>query len=407
MSRSSNLPSIMPKSFFVLLAWRNLRSHTLRTFLTLIGMIIGISAIVFLLAFAYGIEQFVTHEVSNGNALVLLDVSAGNSQIISIDDTVVSEIATVPNVKKVYSLTGVAAKSDSGGSTSDIGMYATSESFLTLSGIRLKSGSFFEPGTQQDVVINSAYAKLLRPGDANVVGQTVGIGVTIPKELSNTPTDLVIPRAIYTVTGIFQDDSTPKAYTSLANLEEKGLKNFSQVKVEANKEGDIPAIRKEIESMGMQTQYVGDTISQINQVFLIFKAILASFGAVTLAVALLGMFNTLTISLLERTKEVALMKILGMRRRDIRFVFLTESIILGIVGGVLGIAWGLVLGRLANYVLNFYATKSGGSAVVLFYYPVVFMVTVLVISFVLGVLTGWYPARRAMRISPLDVLRNE
>jgi ABC-type antimicrobial peptide transport system permease subunit len=159
--------------------------------------------------------------------------------------------------------------------------------------------------------------------------------------------------------------------------------------------------------MGLKTQYVGDTVSQINQVFGIFRAVLAAFGVITLIVAILGMFNTLTISLLERIKEVALMKMLGMRRKDINSIFLTESVLLGLAGGIFGMLLGVLAGKIVNLILNHYARNMGGEAVTVFYSPVIFIVAIVAVSILVGFLTGIYPARRAVKVKALDVLRYE
>ena len=159
--------------------------------------------------------------------------------------------------------------------------------------------------------------------------------------------------------------------------------------------------------MGFKTQYVGDTVSQIEQIFNVFKIILGSFGLIALIVASLGMFNTLTISLLERMKEVALMKILGTQRRDIAKLFMFESLIFGAIGGILGIILGVVAGQIFNLFLNQYAIRSGGDAVRIFYYPIWFMLAILLFALAVGVLTGIYPSRRAAKVNSLDVIRYE
>jgi putative ABC transport system permease protein len=159
--------------------------------------------------------------------------------------------------------------------------------------------------------------------------------------------------------------------------------------------------------MGLKTQYVGDTVEQINQVFNVFRGILSAFGLVVLFVAMLGMFNTLTISLLERIKEIALMKMLGMRRKDINRIFLTESMMLGLFGGVLGLLLGIISGKAANSILNHYAISRGAEAAVVFYSPTRFIIVIVLLSLIIGFLTGLYPARRAMKVKPLDVLRYE
>jgi len=216
-----------------------------------------------------------------------------------------------------------------------------------------------------------------------------------------------VPNQSYKAVGIVNDDSSPKIYANYDNLRKIGLLNYSQFKVEVSDKNKVPEIRKQIENMGLKTQYVGDTVAQINQVFGIFRAILVAFGLITLIVSVLGMFNTLTISLLERIKEIALMKMLGMRKKDINNIFLTESIMLGFTGGIIGIILGVLSGKAINCVLNYYAKSMGGDPVTVFYSPWSFILIIIVISILIGLLTGLYPARRAVKVKSLDVLRYE
>ena len=124
-------------------------------------------------------------------------------------------------------------------------------------------------------------------------------------------------------------------------------------------------------------------------------------------VAALGMFNTLTISLLERIKEIALMKILGMRKVDIRAIFLTESVIIGTVGGFLGIILGVALGSIANSILNHFAKLAGADQASVFYFAPLFIIGMIIFASLVGLSTGLYPARRATKVNALDVLRYE
>ena len=108
----------------------------------------------------------------------------------------------------------------------------------------------------------------------------------------------------------------------------------------------LPKIRKQIEAMGFITHSVVDTVSQITSLFSTARTLLALIGMVALAVAALGMFNTLTVSLLERTREVGLMKAMGMKSYEVQELFLTESMIMGFFGGILGIVSGLLAGKI-------------------------------------------------------------
>ena len=128
---------------------------------------------------------------------------------------------------------------------------------------------------------------------------------------------------------------------------------------------------------------------------------------VALTVAALGMFNTLTVSLLERTREVGLMKAMGMKSSEVQELFLTESMIMGFLGGILGIIGGWFAGKAVGVVLSFFAIFRGVGFVDISYLPFSFVLIVVLLSLLVGIATGIYPARRATKISALDALRYE
>src|SRR3990167_2725018 len=102
-------------------------------------------------------------------------------------------------------------------------------------------------------------------------------------------------------------------------------------------QASVDHARKQVEALGMKTSSVTDTVDQINRLFSTLRLILGLLGIVALSVASLGMFNTLTVSLLERTREVGMMKAIGMRSSEVRDLFLTESMTMGFFGGIGGL----------------------------------------------------------------------
>lgn len=397
----------MDKLFMLKFAFRNLKLHRLRAILTLIGVIIGISAIVFLVSFAFGLKQLVTNEVTHGNAFLLIDVGTGNSQIIVLTDSTAANIKKISHVTNVYSMTTIGAKSKIADKSMDVSFFGTSSNYLDKSAITPSKGTGLT-GKDNELLVNTAYLKFWNAGaKGDIIGQNVNFDIIVPKELVDKPSNIEVFNQSYKVVGIINDDSSPKVYTDFQNFKGLGIISYTQFKVEVSNQAQVPQIRKQIENMGLKTQYVGDTVSQINQVFSIFQAILASFGLIILMVAILGMFNILTISLLERMKEIALMKMLGMKKKDVRNIFLTESIILGLSGGLLGLFLGVLAGKITNFILNHYAKNMGGVQVSVFYTPMALTVAILIVSLFIGYITGIYPARRAVKIKALDVLRYE
>jgi putative ABC transport system permease protein len=159
--------------------------------------------------------------------------------------------------------------------------------------------------------------------------------------------------------------------------------------------------------MGYQVDSIADTVGQIDKIFMIFQMVVAGFGAIALFVAAMGALNTLTVSLLERTREIGLMKSLGGTSRDIYKMFLVEAVVIGMTGGIIGIGAGLGLSELVNMGLNVLAKKAGGQPVDIFFTPLYFIGLIIGLVFIISIITGLYPARRAAHINPLDALRYE
>jgi ABC-type antimicrobial peptide transport system permease subunit len=119
------------------------------------------------------------------------------------------------------------------------------------------------------------------------------------------------------------------------------------------------------------------------------------------------MFNTLTISLLEKTREVGFMKALGTTRRDIYVLFISESILIGILGSFVGISTGVLIGAFLNYSISRLAESTGNLPVQLFHVTPKLIILTITASILISFFTGFYPSKRAAKINPLDALRYE
>jgi putative ABC transport system permease protein len=400
----------MDKIFILKFAFKNLMMHKSRTVLTILGVTVGIAAIVFLVAFAFGIEKLVTSEVTKGNAYKLIDVGTGSVQALRINEETTNQLRQIPGVKTIESTINIGGKAKDKDRSTDVTFAGTSDNYLEWSGLAAKWGTGLDKSNVKNpIIVNSAFLKFMPEyTPQTVLGQEVAFDLIIPKELTSAEAKKVTD-AKFKVVGVIPDGAVSTVYAKYGDVLALGAKNFSQIKVESQTDdrAKIDGVRKQIENLGFKTQYVGDTVAQIEQIFQIFKIILGSFGLIALIVAALGMFNTLTISLLERTKEVALLKILGMRRKDISSVFLTEAISIGIFGGIVGVLTGYLLGTGANTLFNHFAIKAGGDPVSVFMFPFWFMFAIWCFALLLGIFTGIYPARRATKIDALDVLRYE
>ncbi|EKE15442.1 MAG: hypothetical protein ACD_12C00016G0001, partial [uncultured bacterium] len=123
--------------------------------------------------------------------------------------------------------------------------------------------------------------------------------------------------------------------------------------------------------------------------------------------AALGMFNTLTVSLLERTHEIGMMKAIGMKSVEVHDLFLTESMIMGVFGGLGGLLFGIIIGKILSLILTVFAVFKGVGFIDITYIPFSFVFLIILLSLTVGIITGIYPAHRATKISALDALRYE
>ncbi|MBP9700684.1 ABC transporter permease, partial [Candidatus Woesebacteria bacterium] len=256
-------------------------------------------------------------------------------------------------------------------------------------------------------VVNTAMLKLLGMTEQEAIGKTVqasfiAVGDLIGKDekVESIPTD-------YTILGVVPDDKSPYFYVPFVDLRGIGIVNYSQLKVVTTDKEKLPSMRQKIESMGFATRSVADTVQQIDRLFASVRILLGILGMVALSVAALGMFNTLTVSLLERTREVGLMKAMGMKSHEVQELFLTESMVMGFFGGILGIGMGWGAGKMLGVFLSALSLTKGQGFIDISYLPFSFTAFIFLLSLTVGICTGIYPARRATRISALDALRYE
>ena len=164
-------------------------------------------------------------------------------------------------------------------------------------------------------------------------------------------------------------------------------------------------MRDTVIGQGFSVSSLSDTVAQANKVFSAVQLTLMFFGFVALSVSAIGMFNTMTIALLERTEEIGIMKSTGASRNSISLMFIMESTIMGLLGALGGVVISYLGGFIVNSLLNVVAARFGGQAINLFYSPLWFVFTIIGFGAFVGLLTGVFPARSASRIDPLEALR--
>jgi putative ABC transport system permease protein len=210
----------------------------------------------------------------------------------------------------------------------------------------------------------------------------------------------------FRIVGLIDSDANTM-YVPLKALSDFPNLTYAQAKVRIDALENIEPVRSTLVEKGYTVQALTDTLQQLNKIFQVTQIVLATLGVIALFIASVGMFNTMTISLLERTREVGILKTIGASNKDVWMIFLFESILIGALGGLLGVVGGYLFSLMVNIGINILASRFGGQSVSIFLSPWWFIATILSISFLVGALTGFYPARRAANLNPLEALRRE
>jgi putative ABC transport system permease protein len=185
------------------------------------------------------------------------------------------------------------------------------------------------------------------------------------------------------------------------------FRGFTGSTVRLQNSRDLDRVEKAIGDMGFRTISIASAISQLRKVFLVVDLILAFVSSIGLTVACLGITNTMVMAVMERTREIGVMKAVGAEDSDIRRLFLAESAVIGALGGVLGLLFAWLLGLLINAAANVYFRNQGFQSETLFIIPFWLIAASMAFSIVVSIGAGLYPANRAARIDPTKALRHD
>ena len=180
---------------------------------------------------------------------------------------------------------------------------------------------------------------------------------------------------------------------------------YPSVIVKANTPEDVDQVKAQLSNMGYEALATMDIIDMIDTTFLVVEAFMGCIGAIGLLVALFGIANTMTMSVLERVREIGVMKALGARNRDIRNIFLLEAAWIGLAGGLVGIGGGWLLGVILNVIAKVVLEMPPGSK--LFSLSPWLVAGSLFFSIAVSIVAGVIPAMRASRLEPVSALRYE
>lgn len=184
-------------------------------------------------------------------------------------------------------------------------------------------------------------------------------------------------------------------------------KSYASIYVRVDDMKYLTQVREKIEAKGLHVFSVLNQLDDIKRSFLIIDAILGAIGTIALFVAALGIINTMVMSILERRREIGIMKAIGASDREIKTIFFIEAGTIGFIGALFGLLIGWLVTRLANLVLNTQLRPAGEEPVDLFYFPLWLIFGAVLFSIIVSLAAGLYPAIKAARLDPVKALRHD
>lgn len=430
---------------------RNLWRRKLRTFLTVLGVLIGTSSIVVMLSLGFGMQEafkgqlarmgdLTTINVHKGYGGGYMDSSRRNSDEVKLDDAAIESFKSLPHVVTATPIV----------ETWGMMLSGKNMAHVTLKGIESQSMEYFE--------YKIAEGRLLESGDNLAVVFGGGMrynfynerdmrrGVYEPPEI-----DLMNDRMVFTfdtsagyppmpgeerprykdynlkAVGVLQEGSWDTDYsvfmpidTVQKMLEEKERaennsqqnrsrgREYESALVKVDDVENVQEVQQIIKDTGYNAYSLSDQLNEIKKISNIIQAVLGGIGAISLLVAAIGITNTMVMSIYERTKEIGIMKVIGASIKDIKKLFLFESALIGLLGGIFGVGMSFLLSLGLNQFGGGFLMNMGfepGAKISII--PVWLIMAALGFSALIGILSGYYPARRAMRLSALEAIRTE
>jgi ABC-type lipoprotein export system ATPase subunit/ABC-type lipoprotein release transport system permease subunit len=437
-SSSPNHPTSFPSSrlpFSDILrsSVKNLRRRPVRNILTAGGVLIGIITLVAMVSFGVGVQQevqrnFETIGLENifvsptfeGQEEENFDPFAEPEPRQALTPDIVDKIeqlplvtAVTPELRLPWGIEIALSYGDQ-----ELPVFASSDMGARRFGFggtnEAVAGEIFTEGETEGLVLVSGLAdRLVTDGQTydDLVGETVNLTITLPRgESADFPATIVgIRDSIGSRTidiGLAETEAIKAWWFGQPDIVAQD--GYDTVIVRAENLGAVTAVTEAIQELEMDAQSLEAILDTANQVLALLQALLGSVGALALLVAALGVANTMMMAIYERTREIGVLKALGASPGEIRALFTTEAAMIGLIGGVFGLFFGMLLGRLVDWIAHRYLINEGVTGVgQLSVVPPWLAIGAVLFAALIGLLAGLYPAARAARLDPVQALRHE
>ena len=436
----------------------NLWKRKVRTVLTVLGVVIGVASIVVMISLGLGLKQSVLSDIESYGSLTTVTVSAPYNYDSSADsaedkyltDNTAEELKTLEYVVDASPTLDFSVIVKSGKYISYLTLAGRTPGTLERLNIPEGEGSlpdgsdgeldvyfgnhvleqfyiektgtmpYYEQGEMPDIDLmngnlfyyfdqNAYYSAGTTNEDGTMVQKprkyslkTAGVAGTdtYGNYSYNGYCDLEELKA--TLKKIFHNKAIPGQPTKKNGNPYKEI-FYSNILVEVDDMEHVTQVQQAITDLGYEAYSDAEWINQQQKQMGYIQAVLGGIGAVSLLVAAIGIANTMMMSIYERTKEIGIMKVLGCDMRNIRSMFLMEAGYIGLIGGVIGVA----LSFLISFIINRFSGDLLGTGGNISMIPLWLVLLSVLFAIVIGMLAGFFPARRAMKLSPLAAIKNE
>lgn len=442
-------------------SFSNLWKMKLRTLLTIFGVMIGIGALVSMFSFGQGIQDNVTETFNELQLFNYVSVyprsernqtipsseesntpEQGDRQMQVLDDAFIRDVTEIEGVESAFPEVRFPALIRFNEEEKFSLVQVLPADICQSSLMKLRAGRPYTPADSNALIISDSLLHRMKVKEPEtVIGQEIEIStLTVDFSLSNIPNIISFLRGKglpfsrqsyqFTIVGVTErmgfagpmpvrsdvfitpaesENMKKLSLTSIWDLFQSSqqAKGYSMVNIKLSSTKYIESVKAKMEDRGFRTFALIDHLEEIKTGFIFLNMFLFAIGMIAITVAALGIINTMVMSILERYKEIGIMKAVGASDGDVKKIFFFESGAIGFLGGILGLTLGWLVSMLINQIVNYYLAKQGVPYFDYFSFRWWLASGAIVFSILISLAAGVYPTIRAARVDPVVALRHD